>query len=64
MEMATGGDLQGYINNMVKTNERNGLYQVACSVDVARFYIAELIVGLEYLHNQNILHLDIKPESK
>jgi serine/threonine protein kinase len=36
---------------------------VACTMAVARFYLAELIVALEYLHSQNVLHLDIKPES-
>jgi serine/threonine protein kinase len=63
MEMASGGDLQGYIANLVKYHERNNTFDVACSMAVARFYLAELIVALEYLHSQNVLHLDIKPES-
>ncbi|VDK20821.1 unnamed protein product [Taenia asiatica] len=29
----------------------------------ARFYICEVICGLEFLHAKNIIHLDIKPEN-
>ncbi|KAL5105038.1 RAC-beta serine/threonine-protein kinase [Taenia crassiceps] len=31
--------------------------------DYARFYICEVICGLEFLHAKGIIHLDIKPEN-
>lgn len=30
---------------------------------VAKFYIAEVILGLESLHRNNIVHRDLKPEN-
>ena len=29
----------------------------------AKFYIAEIILAVEYLHNQNYVHRDIKPDN-
>jgi serine/threonine protein kinase len=30
---------------------------------IKEFFIACILIGLEYLHNKNIIHRDIKPEN-
>nr|AAW27900.1 SJCHGC07960 protein [Schistosoma japonicum] len=44
------------------------LYDLLCHVGClseanTRFYVAEIICGLEHLHSLNIVHLDVKPEN-
>lgn len=29
----------------------------------AKFYFSEILLGLEYIHNQNVLYRDLKPEN-
>lgn len=47
-----GGDLYHHLVQMEEFNETT-----------ARFYTAQVILGLEYLHNVNIIYRDIKPEN-
>jgi serine/threonine protein kinase len=35
----------------------------ACNAYTAKFYLAEIIEAVEYLHDMNIIHRDLKPEN-
>lgn len=53
MQFADGGDLAGYVEKKVKNNERfeeNFIWKVAF----------DILKGLEFLHESNIMHRDIK----
>ena len=52
MEYMPGGDLGSLL-------EEYGRFEV----NVARFYAAEIILCLEFLHAQHIVHRDLKPEN-
>ncbi len=52
MDYCPGGDLSLHL-------AKNGCFPE----DVSRFYIAELILAVEYMHNLNILYRDMKPEN-
>lgn len=52
LSYAKNGDVLGQI-------EKHG----RLSIDCTRYYLAELILGLEHLHSKNIIHRDLKPEN-
>ena len=52
MDLLTGGDLRYHIGKNKVFSERQ-----------SRFFIASLLLGLEYIHSKNIIHRDIKPEN-
>jgi 3-phosphoinositide dependent protein kinase-1 len=52
LEFAPGGDLFGYLTKYGPV-----------SLASCKFYMAELITGLEYMHGLGILHRDLKPEN-
>ncbi|XP_042492106.1 probable serine/threonine protein kinase IRE4 [Macadamia integrifolia] len=52
MEYLNGGDLYSLLRNVGCLEEH-----------VARIYIAELVLALEYLHSLGIVHRDLKPDN-
>ncbi|XP_052205816.1 probable serine/threonine protein kinase IRE [Diospyros lotus] len=52
MEYLNGGDLYSMLRNLGCLDE-----------DMARIYIAELVLALEYLHSLNVIHRDLKPDN-
>lgn len=52
MDLCTGGELFFHLNQLRQfSNEQ------------AMFYFGEILLGLEYLHNKNVVFRDIKPEN-
>lgn len=51
-DLMKGGDLRYHIGSKRRFNEEEVKFIIAC-----------VIIGLEYLHTNNILHRDIKPEN-
>ena len=52
MEYMIGGDLASLLQNIGAFEEK-----------YAKFYLAEIVCALEYLHSINIVHRDLKPEN-
>ena len=52
MDLLTGGDLRYHI-----------AYKKTFTESETQFFIANMILALEYIHSKNILHRDIKPEN-
>ncbi|XP_071972514.1 protein kinase C delta type-like [Engystomops pustulosus] len=52
MECITGGELRDFIQQ-----------RAPCDIETIRFISAEIICGLQYLHERGIIHRDLKPEN-
>lgn len=57
MELIKGGELFTLLREGCDDDA------VAASMDTIRFYMAELLVALEYVHSKGIVHRDLKPEN-
>ena len=52
LEFCPGGEIFYHMNKVLRFSER-----------VAKFYFAEIVLALEYLHNRSIFYRDLKPEN-
>ncbi|DAZ93729.1 TPA: hypothetical protein N0F65_007355 [Lagenidium giganteum] len=63
MELCRGGDLFALIRDEAKKQREHGENNRACSFEVTQFYMAQLVVALEYLHTKKVVHRDLKPDN-
>ncbi|UMM44374.1 hypothetical protein L5515_019533 [Caenorhabditis briggsae] len=52
LEFLSGGEMFTYLNKKKKLDE-----------ETTRFYIAEIVLALEYLHKNDVIYRDLKPEN-
>lgn len=47
----------------MKGGDFSNILSLYCALDedVAKFYIAEIVLAIESLHSKNIIHRDLKP---
>lgn len=48
---------KGTLSRMIKK------FQGKFPIELVKFYVAEIIVAMEYLHDEGIIHRDIKPQN-
>ena len=52
MDYLDGGDLRYHLGNKRYFNEKE-----------TKFFVANIVIGLQFLHKNKIIHRDIKPEN-
>ncbi|OQR94996.1 3-phosphoinositide-dependent protein kinase [Achlya hypogyna] len=63
MELCRGGELLHFICKERDANRDLGIVDQACTASVAQFYMAQLVCALEYMHANNVIHRDLKPDN-
>ena len=56
MDLAPGGELLSLISRNLSENQVKGISETACDFFTSRFYLAEIVEALEYLHGLHIIH--------
>lgn len=63
LDLLPGGELLQVIRARKAAAAAAGKTHVACDEGLARFYVGEVLLALEYLHAEGVVHRDVKPEN-
>lgn len=62
-DLCAGGELRKLVEFYLKANKEKGVTSRACPGERCQRVMAEVVCGLQYLHEAGIIHRDLKPEN-